>query len=68
MKVRLNISHDALMDIVTRYEIAPGVCSHLRGQEQLFSARTTKDDKNEDTAVGKARAKIVSCLGRLNLV
>ena len=56
------------MDIVTEYEIAPGVCSHLRGQEQLFSARTTKDDKNEDTAVGKARAKIISCLGRLNLV
>ncbi|XPS96524.1 hypothetical protein M3J09_005789 [Ascochyta lentis] len=48
---RLNISRDALLKIMTRYDIAPGTCSHIRGQEQIFGSRTTKNDKNVVTAV-----------------
>jgi len=50
---RLNISRDALLKIMTKYDIAPGACSHIRGQEQIFGSRTTKNEMNEVTAVGK---------------
>lgn len=50
---RMNISREALMKIMTKYDIAPGTCSHIRGQEQIFGARTTKNKSHEVTAVGK---------------
>jgi hypothetical protein len=50
---RINISRDALLKVMTKYDIAPGACSHIRGQEQIFGARTSKNEKNEVTAVGK---------------
>lgn len=53
---RMNISRDALLKIVTKYDIAPETCSHIRGQEQIFGARTTKNESNEVTAVGKQTA------------
>lgn len=49
---RMNVSRDALLKIITKYDIAPGTCSHIRGQEQIFGARTTKNMSNEVTAVG----------------
>ena len=49
----LNISKDALLKILEWYDIAPGACSHIRGQEQIFGARTTKNTKNEISAVGE---------------
>lgn len=49
----MNVSRDSLLKIMTKYDIAPGACSHIRGQEQIFGSRTTKNDKNEVTAVGK---------------
>ncbi|KAF1932590.1 uncharacterized protein M421DRAFT_416215 [Didymella exigua CBS 183.55] len=48
---RMNISRDALLKIITKYDIAPGTCSHIRGQEQIFGSRTTKNKNNEVTAV-----------------
>lgn len=51
-KDRMNISRDALFKILTKYDIAPGACSHIRGQEQIFGSRTTKNETNEVTAVG----------------
>jgi hypothetical protein len=50
---RINISRDALLKVMTKYDIAPGACSHIRGQEQIFGARTSKNEMNEVTAVGK---------------
>ena len=49
---RFNISRDALLKVMTKYDIAPGACSHIRGQEQIFGARTSKNEMNEVTAVG----------------
>jgi hypothetical protein len=51
---RFNISRDALLKVMTRYDLAPGACSHIRGQEQIFGARTLKNEMNEVTAVGKS--------------
>ncbi|OSS54163.1 hypothetical protein B5807_00375 [Epicoccum nigrum] len=48
---RINISRDALLKVMTKYDIAPGACSHIRGQEQIFGARTSKNEMNEVTAV-----------------
>ncbi|KAJ4365982.1 hypothetical protein N0V95_000359 [Ascochyta clinopodiicola] len=48
---RLNVSRNALLKIMTKYDIAPGTCSHIRGQEQIFGSRTMKNNENEVTAV-----------------
>lgn len=51
---RMNVSRKALLKILAHYDIAPGTCSHIRGQEQIFGTRTTKDKiTNEVTAIGK---------------
>jgi hypothetical protein len=53
-KDRMNISRNALLKILEEYDIAPGTCSHIRGQEQIFSSRTTKNKTtNEVTAIGQ---------------
>lgn len=49
-----NISQKTLLKILTRYDIAPATCSHIRGQEQIFGSRVTKDANNELTAFGKS--------------
>lgn len=51
---RINISRDALLKVMTKYDIAPGACSHIRGQEQIFGSRTTKNEKNKVTAFGES--------------
>ena len=48
-----NISREALLKVITKYDIAPGACSHIRGQEQIFGSRTTRNEMNDVTAVGK---------------
>lgn len=50
---KLNISRRALFDIMTTYDIAPAACSHIRGQEQIFGSRVTKDEKGEVLAFGE---------------
>ncbi|KAJ4368478.1 hypothetical protein N0V83_006835 [Neocucurbitaria cava] len=40
---KFNISRAALTKILTMYNIAPAACSHIRGQEQIFGSRVTKD-------------------------
>lgn len=40
---QLNISLEALKDVLVHYEIAPAACSHIRGQEQFYGSRLTKD-------------------------
>ncbi|KAJ4407220.1 hypothetical protein N0V91_004103 [Didymella pomorum] len=49
---RMNISRSALLKVLEAYDIAPGTCSHIRGQEQIFGSRTTKNKTtNEVTAI-----------------
>ncbi|KAF2458967.1 hypothetical protein BDY21DRAFT_198082 [Lineolata rhizophorae] len=43
----LNVSHDSLLKILKRYNFAPGACSHIRGQEQIFGSRVNRDGKGE---------------------
>lgn len=51
---RMNISRSALLKVLEAYDIAPGTCSHIRGQEQIFGSRTTKNKTtNEVTAIGE---------------
>ncbi|PSN67407.1 hypothetical protein BS50DRAFT_494021 [Corynespora cassiicola Philippines] len=42
-----NISRESLFKILTAYDIAPAACSHIRGQEQIFGSRVTKNESNE---------------------
>lgn len=49
----LNITLDSLLKVLTRYDIPPAACSHIRGQEQIFGSRISRDDKNNVTAYGK---------------
>lgn len=48
-----NISRESLFKILTAYDIAPAACSHIRGQEQIFGSRVTKNESNEIEAFGK---------------
>lgn len=36
---QLNISRKSLFEVLTKYDIAPPACSHIRGQEQAFGSR-----------------------------
>lgn len=38
----LNVSHGALLKILTKYDFAPASCSHIRGQEQVFGSRIAR--------------------------
>ncbi|CAA9966704.1 CorA domain containing protein [Pyrenophora teres f. maculata] len=42
---KFNISRRSLIKILTKYDIAPAACSHLRGQEQIFGSRVTKNEQ-----------------------
>jgi hypothetical protein len=53
---KFNISRRALFKILTKYDIAPAACSHIRGQEQIFGSRITKDGNGRVQAFGKLRA------------
>ncbi|KAF3479621.1 uncharacterized protein GIQ15_06597 [Arthroderma uncinatum] len=47
----LNISLDSLLKVLTRYDLPPSACSHIRGQEQIFGSRIGRDEKkNKVTA------------------
>jgi hypothetical protein len=50
---KFNISRYALFKILTKYDIAPAACSHIRGQEQIFGSRVTKDENAQVQAIGK---------------
>ncbi|WEW59164.1 hypothetical protein PRK78_004633 [Emydomyces testavorans] len=43
----LNISLDSLLKVLTRYDIPPAACSHIRGQEQIFGSRISRHDRNQ---------------------
>ncbi|PVH94309.1 hypothetical protein DM02DRAFT_693534 [Periconia macrospinosa] len=47
---QFNISQRSLFRIVTKYDIAPAACSHIRGQEQIFGSRIQKNQENEITS------------------
>ncbi|KAF2796365.1 hypothetical protein K505DRAFT_348013 [Melanomma pulvis-pyrius CBS 109.77] len=47
---QFNISQKALFKILTTYDIAPAASSHIRGQEQIFGSRVTKNKANETTS------------------
>ena len=51
---QLNISRKALLEILTKYDIAPLACSHIRGQEQTFGSRIHRNEKNEIVSFGKS--------------
>jgi hypothetical protein len=38
---------------LTKYDIAPAACSHIRGQEQIFGSRVTKDENGQVQAFGE---------------
>lgn len=50
---KFNISRSALFKIMTKYDIAPAACSHIRGQEQIFGSRVSKDKSGEVKAFGR---------------
>ncbi|KAI2476219.1 hypothetical protein Ptr902_12295 [Pyrenophora tritici-repentis] len=50
---RFNISRRSLIKILTKYDIAPAACSHLRGQEQIFGSRVTKSEQGHVQGFGK---------------
>jgi hypothetical protein len=50
---KFNISRHALFKILTTYDIAPAACSHIRGQEQIFGSRVTKDENGQVRAFGE---------------
>lgn len=39
----LNISRKSLVKILTKYNVAPAACSHIRGQEQVYGSRVLRD-------------------------
>jgi hypothetical protein len=49
---QLDISEDSLLRILTRYNIAVGSLSHIRGQEQIFGSRLTQDQDGKVEAFG----------------
>jgi hypothetical protein len=50
---KFNISRHSLFNILTKYDIAPAACSHIRGQEQIFGSRVTKDENGQVQAFGE---------------
>lgn len=52
---QLNISRKALFKILTRYDIAPRACSHIRGQEQIFDSRVCRDENSKIVSFGTSR-------------
>ncbi|KAF2189219.1 hypothetical protein K469DRAFT_683656 [Zopfia rhizophila CBS 207.26] len=47
---QFNISRKSLFKIMTKYDIAPAACSHIRGQEQIFGSRARKNQENKITS------------------
>lgn len=60
---KLNISREALLKLLTRYDIAPGTRSHIRGQEQVFDSGNIKNESNEANAVDR-----LTTLNRFNIL
>jgi hypothetical protein len=48
-----NVSRKALFEILTKHDIAPAACTHIRGQEQIFGSRVTKSTDGRIKAFGK---------------
>ena len=48
---KMNITQHILLETLTKYDIAPGACSYVRGQEHIFGSCTSKYEKNEVIAV-----------------
>jgi hypothetical protein len=49
----LDISKDALIKILTHYKVAPGACTHIRGQEQIFGTRKLHGEDGALESFGK---------------
>lgn len=49
---QFNISRKALFEILTKYDIAPAACSHIRGQEQIFGSRVRKNEQKDIISFG----------------
>ena len=49
---QLDISFDALMNLLEHYRIPPAACSHVRGQEQVYGSRLTKDKAGNHESLG----------------
>ena len=59
----LNISRRSLVKILTRYDVAPAACSHIRGQEQVYGSRVLRD-MGETKSFGRYSTAdpVVACL------
>lgn len=55
---QLDISFEALTNVLERYCIAPAACSHVRGQEQVYGSRLTKDKAGNRESLGMARTNV----------
>lgn len=60
---QLNISRRALFEVLTRYDIAPLACSHIRGQEQVFSSRACRDESGKVVSFGEFTTSISGVWG-----
>jgi hypothetical protein len=58
-KDQFNISLDSLLKVLSRYDIPPAACSHIRGQEQIFGTRMLRDEEGNVKSFGMlgSRAK-----------
>lgn len=50
---QLDISRRSLFEILTKYDIAPLACSHIRGQEQAFGSRACRDESGKVVSFGE---------------
>lgn len=55
---QLNISRESLFEVLTKYDIAPLACSHIRGQEQAFGSRACRDESGNVVSFGECQSTI----------
>lgn len=60
---QLNISRKSLLEVLTKYDIAPLACSHIRGQEQVFGSRACRDESGKVVSSGESQSSIISTSG-----
>lgn len=60
---QLNISRKSLLEVLTKYDIAPLACSHIRGQEQVFGSRACRDESGKVVSFGKSQPSTISTSG-----
>lgn len=55
---QLNISRESLFEVLTKYDIAPLACSHIKGQEQAFGSRACRDESGNVVSFGECQSTI----------